>query len=527
MQPPMLNPSIRALFFGAALCLALSGCASKTQRANEAYTQAQQFLTDGKVAEAKRELLRAVAIRDDVPDIWFALGQMRLASGEMPEAFTAFGRADELRPGDVNTLRPLAYTGYMIGATRLSQDAVDRLLALVPTDGQGLAVKGLLALDKGETETTLAAAESILATSPNDETGILLKARAIAVGGKVDDAIKMLQGASQGTQPKPSINFALLQFYRAKGDVAGMQSVFPGLVAAQKDNSELALDYVNMLYRTGKIDDARKLWSDTVVAKRDDAKFIAWAFEVYDNAEPAGAPAYLDERLTKMGGSPLRSAAGQYLITRREYARALALITQGNGATETDRGAQAVALDGLGRQAEAQALVESILKGGTGRQDPNAMMLRAKWAAGTKNFDRANADAQNAIIADPSNLEARLILAQSYLANQQPLRTRQVLAEAVRDLPRSRRALIAYVQFLQSLGDNASAIAAARNFADGNGSQPWGWSTLVALCQKVNDGACVISARRRYDVAVRDFTFTNPSRPFKMRGLFSPLPGSA
>ncbi len=526
MQPPMINAPFRAIFLGGALLLGLSGCASKAERANDAFAKAQQLVTEGKIPEAKRELLRAVAIRDDVPDIWFALGQMRLASGEMPEAFTAFGRADELRPGDVNTLRPLAYTGYMIGASRLAQDAVDRLLALVPTDGQGLAVKGLLALDKGESETTLESAEKILSASPNDETGLLLKARATAVDGKVDDAIKMLQASAQGSEPRPSINFALLQFYRAKSDVAGMQSVFPGLIAAQKENSELALDYANLLYRTGKIAEARKIWSDTIVAKRDDAKFVAWAFEVYDNAEADGAPVYLDDRLTKMGGSPLRTAAGQFLLTHKEYARALALITQGRGAGEANLGAQAVALDGLGRRAEAQALVDTILNAGTGRQDSFALMLRAKWAVAAKNFDRANADAQTAIIADPSNLEARMILAQSYLANQQPLRTRQVLAEAVRDLPRSRRALAAYLAFLQSAGDYPSAIAAARNFADSNASQPWGWSTLAAVCQTINDGACIISAKRRYDVAVRDFTFTNPSRPFKMRGLFSPLPGA-
>ena len=83
-----------------------------------------------------------------------------------------------------------------------------------------------------------------------------------------------------------------------------------------------------------------------------------------------------------------------------------------------------------------------------------------------------------------------------------------------------------YLQFLQSAGDHSSAIAAARNFADANGSQPWGWNTLAVACQRIGDAACIVSAKRRYDVAVRDFTFTNPSRPFKMRGLFSPLPAA-
>ena len=526
MQPPMLNAPICAFFVVGAMFLALPGCASKAERANEAFAQAQQLATAGQLPEAKVAIMKSIAIRDDVADVWFTLGQLHMATGALPEAFTAFGRADELRPGNVDTLRPLAYAGYMIGAARLSKDAVDRLLVLAPDDAQGLAVSGLLALDKGEPEATIAAADKILSVSPNDETGILLKARAIAVQGKVDDAIAMLKASQATAAGQPSINSALLQLYRAKSDVAGMLSVFPVLLEVQKDNFELALDYSNVLYRTGQIDAARKIWSNAVVQKRADSQFIAWAFDLYDNVEPADRPAYLDDRLTKMGGSPLRSAAGQYLLTRREYARALALITQGNGATDSDRGLQAVALDGLGKRAEAEELVNTLLSDTGGTQDSNALMLRAKWALAAGKLERANADAQNAIVSDGSNLEARLVLAQSYMASDQPLRVRQVLAEGVRDMPRSRRALTAYIQYLHSQGDLKTAAAAARGFADSNTSQPWAWNVLLMTCQKANDGGCAIGAKRRYDMALRDYTFSNPSRPFKMRGLFSPLPVS-
>jgi tetratricopeptide (TPR) repeat protein len=526
MQPPMLNTRFRAIFLACSLALALSACASKEERANEHYVKAQQLAQAGQMAEAKVELMRAVAIREDAPDIWFALGQLRLATGEMPEAFTAFGRADELRPGDANTLRPLAYTGYMIGATRLAKDANDRLLALNPSDPQGLAVSGMMALDKGEPEVAIAEADKILATTPTDQSAILLKARAIAVKGGVGEAIKLLREAKTTPETQTGLNMALLQFYRANGDVAGMKSLFPSLIEAQKDNVELALDYANLLYRTGDLTNARKIWADAVIKRRDDAKFVAWAFELFDNMEPESQAVWLDERLTKLAGSPLRSAAGQYLITRKDYAGALALITQGGGAAVNDRGLQAVALDGLGRRGEAEALVTTILSDTGGAQDPNALLLRAKWAIPTGKIDRAAADAQGATIADPSNLAARLVTAQAYTAAEQPLRVRQVLAQAVRDLPRSRRALMAYLNFLQGQGDHDSAIAAARNFADANTAQPWGWMTLANTCQKINDGGCVISAKKRYDASLRDYNFSNPSRPFKMRGLFSPLPSA-
>jgi tetratricopeptide (TPR) repeat protein len=513
MQPPMLNAKFRAILLCSAMLLALSSCSTKAQRANKFYVSAQQYMSYGNLPAAARDLQLAVAARDDVPEIWYALGQVRLASGAMPEAFTAFTRADELRPGDIDTLRPLAYTGYMIGATRLSKDAVDRLLILAPADPQGLAVKGLLALDKGET-----------AAAPSDETGLMLKARAIAIQGNVDAAIKLLEESARTAGPKSGLTFALLQFYRAKGDSAGMIRIFPQLIDGQKKNYELALDYCNLLYRTGKVDDARKIWSDTVLAARGDARFIAWAFEFYDMMEPGNGPAYLDPRISRVGPSPLRTAAGQYLVMRKDFARAAALLNQGKGVSDLDRGIYAVALDGLGRRAEAQALVQSMLGAVNQRQDPNALMLRARTALAAKNFDRANADAQNAIIADPSNIDARFVLADSYRINGQQIRVRQVLAQGVRDLPRNRRALLAYLQFLHSIGDNASAVSAARNFADANRSQPWGWGILGITCQQINDQACMASAARLQQAALRDLTFTNPARPMVMRGLFSPLP---
>lgn len=523
MQPPMLNARFRAIFLGVGLALALSACASKEERAQEHFVKAQQFAQAGQMNEAKAELMRAVSIRDDAPDMWFALGQMRLSTGELPEAFTAFGRADELRPGDANTLRPLAYTGYMIGATRLAKDANDRLLALNPTDPQGLAISGMMALDKGEPDNAIAEAEKILAVAPTDQSALLLKARALAVKGGVNDAIKLLKEAKATPETQIGLNMALLQFYRANGDVPGMKSLFPSLIDAQKDNAELALDYANLLYRTGDLSGARKVWVDAVLKRRDDAKFVAWAFELLDNSEPETQPTWLDARLTTLPGSPLRSAAGQYLVTRKDYANALALITQGGGAAMNDRGLQAVALDGLGRRAEAESIVNAVLAETGGAQDPNALLLRARWAIPSGKVDRAAADGQGATIADPSNLAARLVTAQAYIKAEQPLRVRQVLAQAVRDMPRSRRALVAYLNFLQGQGDHESAIAAARNFADANTAQPWAWQMLMGACQKINDGGCVASAKKRYDLSLRDFNFTNPSRPFKMRGLFSPL----
>ena len=527
MQLPMLNATLRRKFLIGVAFLATCACSSKADRAATAFAQAQQYIGYGNMRDAKRELLVAVAAREDVPEIWSTLGDVRLKTGDLPGAYAAFTRADELRPGDAGTLRSIAFTAYMIGALDQSQAATDRLLALAGDDPQGLAVKGLLALDRGEPETTLTAAETILASAPGDDTGVMLKARAIAVKGNLPDAVTLLQSQIKASSGQSGVDMALLQLYRAQHDAPRMLALFPDLLERRKGDVELGLDYANVLYRTGNITAGRKIWSDTVLATASDGKMVGWAFELYELLEPQDGPPILDERILRAPPSPLRSAAAQYLIQHKDFARAIAVLTQGKNVVGADRGLYALALDGLGRRNEAKPLVENLLSETSGPQDTNALVLRGRWALEARQLERARADMQNAIVADPTNLDARLLLARSYQVDAQPLRVRQVLAEAVKNLPRSRRALLTYVQFLQTIGDNDSAVAVAGDYVDANATDPWGWNMMSATCAKVGKASCMARAQQRRLTALTDYSFTNPYRPFKLRGLFAPLPSTA
>ena len=523
MQPH----KIQRLFFGYVLPLflglSIAACGSSRQRANDAYGLAQQNIAAGNIVGAGFELRRAVQIRDDIPDIWLLLGQVEQRLGNLREAYLAFDRADELRPGDPDTLRALSYTGYVVGASRQAADAADRLLNLAPGDSNGLIIKGLLALDDGDTASALKEAEAILKPDATNETGILLKARAMTVAGDAKGAQDLIEETiARAPGEHGGLRALALQIHRVDGNVEGLRATFPALLKANPDNDDLYIDYANFLYKTGDTAAARRILTDGLLKEARNGSYIAWAFSVFDRYEPADKLPILDPRIAKAPASILRTTAARYLLERGDAIGAAALVAPQGIVDSGDRGIYAAAIDQLGKHAEAKAIVDDLLAK-PDNQDADALVLRARWALAERNFDRAITDSQAAVVADPSNVGARLMLARAYNESGAVPRARQVLVTAANDLPKSHIIARALLDFLQKTGDKGALLGAIRAFADANPSDPGAWTMLANVCAEQGNTACVASARAQAQDALTNYDLPNPDRPNLQRGLFSPL----
>jgi predicted Zn-dependent protease len=503
--------------------LSLSGCDSSKTRASNAALYAQQQIEAGDFVGAGQNLRRAVQIRDDDSQIWLLLGQVEQRNGHIAEAFAAYNRADELRPGDPDTLRAIAFSGYMVGAVRDAGAAADRLLTLAPTDSAALSVKGLIALDTRDTKTALDAAEAILRANPGDETGILLKARSIAVSGDVDGAQALIRDTVRNTGRTPGLTALALQIDRVAGNGDGMRATYPALLELSPDNSDLYVDYANFLYRTGEPAKARAILAEGMAKERRNGPYLTWAFQILDRFEPTNVPPRLDPKIAKAPASLLRTAAARYLLDRGDAAGAASLVSPEGSIDPRDRGLYAAALDAMGRRKEAQAIVDELLRKANDNPDPEALILRARWSLAAGKAEQAAIDAQTAVLADSTNARARLVLANTYLAKGDDARVRQVLTQATQELSANRRILRALLDFLYKKGDKDAMLGAARAFADANPADPGSWDMVANLCAAQRNSACVESARERQRVAQTDYDMPNPNRPNVAHGLFSPI----
>jgi Tfp pilus assembly protein PilF len=525
MQPRRLSQACRPLrsriFFWLIGPILLVGCTSSQQKAADLAVQAQQLIAAGDYAAAGRDLRAAVQIRDDDSAIWLLLGQVEQRNGNLREAFIAYNRANELKPSDPDTLRSIAYTGYLVGARSDSASAADRLLVLSPSDSAALSVKGLMALDERDTKTALGYADNILTTNPGDETGILLKARALAVGGDIKGAIALLNETQSRAGPSGGLLTLRLQLERVAGNAAAMREIYPQLLKMNPKGEDLYVDYANFLFKTGDADQARKILTDGMLMQRRNGPYLGWAFSVLDRYEPTNVPPRLDPRIAKQPPSLLRSAAARYLLDRGDARGAAALVSPQGAVDPNDRGIYAAALDAMGRRAEAEAIVDELLAK-PDAQDPEALILRARWMMAA-NPGRAATAAQAAVLADTTNIRARLLLADIYATQGDAIRVRQVYRQAANDLPGNRRVLDALLAFLQRSGDKDGMVGAIRTFADANGSDSGAWGMLADLCKQQGNTSCADTARFRQKNAINNYSSPNPNRPNLERGLFSAL----
>jgi predicted Zn-dependent protease len=523
MQPRKILCSwtgfVPALFLG----ISLSACESSQKKASDAAMLAQQQAEAGDFIGAGQNLRRAVQLRDDDSAIWLLLGQVEQRNGHLPEAFAAYNRSDELKPGNADTLRAIAYSGYMIGAIKDAGDAADRLLSLAPSDTAALSVKGLIALDSRDTKAALEAAEAILRANPADETGILLKARAMAVAGDVDSAQTLIRETMAQRGESSGLTALALQIDRLAGNAKGVGATFPALLKLSPDNSDLYVDYANFLYKTGDPVKARAILAEGMVKERRNGPYLTWAFRVLDQFEPTNVPPRLDPKIAKAPASLLRTAAARYLLDRGDAAGAASLVSPQGSIDPRDRGLYAAALDAMGRRKDAEAIVTELLANVGNNPDPEALILRARWSLAAGKPDKAAIDAQTAVLTDSTIARARVVLAQAYAAKGDDARVRQILTQATQELPSNRRILMVLLDFLQKKGDKDGMMAAVRAFADANPADPGSWDMVANFCAVQRNTACVETARARQRVAQTDYDMPNPNRPNIERGLFSPL----
>ena len=503
------------------LALAMGGCKSAERRAADQIARAQYAATNGDLVTAAVSLRKALLLRDDNPDAWAMLGQIEQQRERLGDAFNAFQRSDELKPSDPAILRALCYTGYVVGAATEASDAADRLLAISPGDSSALSVKALLALDQRDTKTAAQSIDAILRTSLQDETGIMLKARAAAIDKDVPGALKLVNEASAKSARPDGLQVLALQLYRLSGDVDGLRKTFPIVLSLTPESPDLHADYANFLFKTGETRKATRLLFDAMLKAPRDGQFLNWAFAILDTYASAGAPLF-DDRVYSAPPSLLRTFAARYLVDHGAAADALRLVSANKPIDPADRGIYARALLGLGRGAEARQTVAALLNK-QGSQDADALVVRAYLDLADGRSDRAVIDAQAAVVSDGGSVAARIALARAFEARKNEALARSTLVDAANDLPHSRTILAALLDFLQKKGDMDGQLGAIRTFADANSGDPRGWKMLEAICAKQHNSACVATAQDKARDAASDFYAPNPNRPNRERGLFSPI----
>jgi len=518
-----LLPTSRLAVLAAPLILIMtlsSGCADSGQRAADYASVAESQLQSGNLEDARTNIRRAISERDDVADYYVLLGRIEFRAERLTSAFNAYSLALDLQADNPEILQNIADLGLQTGRVREAEDAADRLLLLAPNAVQAMLVKGFIAIDDSRLDDARKMASNILALNPRDEGGTILAARIDALQGKNDVALKAIDSAIAAIGETNALNVTRLEIYRLQGDEVQMKKILPHIRKAMKGDTEYALDYINLLYKTGAVAEARAEGVKALEEAPNDPDLLPGLVNLWLEYDPKPLSEAQVRYIAENG-----TRAKQLLLARFYYeggeldkARLLLARLYGEGVLDAQALMSRIML-AQGDKNHAYQLADRVLAADARNED--ALLVRTARSLSQGRVDRAIEDANVVVSDSPENFMGYVELARAYSAKGSEIRARQTFERGMDFLPQSLRLADAYRAYLLRLGDNQRAVSLDQDVAMAKPSSMRAWTIYSRTCAEFGDAACAAKANAGVARARKSYAVDEPPGTPRRRGLFA------
>ena len=236
----MLMPKWLAIIF--TLSLSMS-CTDKYESAAQYATQSESLFASGNLVEARLNIQKAIAQRDDVAAFYILLGRIEVQAEQPVRAFNAYSMALDLEADNLEVLQNIADIGLQTGRVQEAEEAASRILLLAPASNGAMLVKGFIAIDEGRFDDAQKAVDDIMAINPSDEGGVILGARIDALQGRTEAALAKIDNSIATIGQTNALNVTRLEILRVLGNPKGMASIFPAILKTMNDDADFRLDY--------------------------------------------------------------------------------------------------------------------------------------------------------------------------------------------------------------------------------------------------------------------------------------------
>lgn len=483
-----------------ALALFVAGCSDRTADAYAEAQTAQALFDQGNLPGARQAIGRAMALREDQVDILLLDGRIKVAMGDLRSAYDSYRMVLALDPRRPEALLAVAQFGIALGETREALAAADLVLTIVPDQPDALLVKGIAALNRKNYPEVIALGERILAANPADRKGIVLKARGLSLSGRRDEALTLLRTAAEEYGNDELIATALLENARDAGDVAIMLEQMALLRQIRPDSVDLAIDEVNIRYKSGDTDGARIAAGDILEKLGGDADAVRRLARLWREYDPDPLEPLALRALTQDGATNARQAAARHYLAQGQYRIAAEIV-----ANSPDVRAQA-----LRARIAVATKQDGAIRAAAGilAQDKtscDALLAAAEWNLAAGNGAEAVGPAQVAAAECADMPDGYLVAARAYDAQRRPAGAERVYREGLAAHPQDRALTRAYARWLIGRDRAGAAETVARGLTTKTPASASAWRLLGEICTATGNSGCVADARRGAEAAGRNY----------------------
>lgn len=473
----------------ATMCLCVAGCGTSDAEVDAQAALAEQALAQGDIVTARMAIDEALNARGDDARLYMLSAQINSAQNNYADAYDDYQTVLALDPNNYQALVAVAVIARALGDPVRGRAAIERALAIDPTQIDVLMSKGLFALQKKDFAEAGKVADLIIEAHPDQPIGAVLKARALALQGREADALKLLRETIELKGNSVPLATALLETARAAGDVALMREQYALIATEKKDSAALALDEINLLYKIGDIAAARRAGEDMLRRFGEDAVAmgqLAALWEEYD-PDPLGSN---PQAIATIEGQDARLMVGRFLLARGRLDEAGQVVRARPDPALGPLGTRIAAREGNGGAVNA---ARAIVAEDTTNCD--ALGTLADDAVAKGHVDEAVRRAQVIASQCKDRIDGFRLQVRAYEAARRPAAVERVYRDGVAAHPQSVALARDFATWLLARGRPDAAVAIATRLTRANPYRNSGWKLLADVCAKAGDSPCVARAK--------------------------------
>ena len=482
------------------LALTLGGCASSQKKAQQEAAIAQQLLDQGDLAGASKAIALALSYDDDDENILLLDARIKYRAQDFRPAFDAYRVVLAMDPNNIEALSALSELGVAVNDPDTAKDAIKRALAINPYIPEVLLSQGVLQLSEKDYAGALATGDRILAGNAQDARGIVLKARATFLMGKQAEAMAMLTDAATKYGNNELVASALLEIARAQGDVPVMLQQFAYLSGQHQDSVDLALDEMNVRYKSGDMAGARTIGTGMLQRFGSDSQAMGRLVDMWSEYDPNPLTPQDIAQVAARDGMDARLAAARFYMDQGKRDVAASLVAD----SADSRAAAMRARIGIdaGNPAAFSAAQAIVAKDTT---NCDALTGLAEWNLAHGRVTDAITQAQVVATQCLDRIDGYVLLAKAYQKDNRPAGVERVYREGVEAHPLDPAMTRSMADWLAARGNLDAAEAAARRLSNVAPSRASSWTIYGEICAKAKDTACQADAAAGMAAARKNF----------------------
>jgi tetratricopeptide (TPR) repeat protein len=441
----MVTSSLSKSALAVVICLALAGCKSDAERADEYFRSGMELLEAGDADRAIVQFRNAFEFEENHLEARMAMGNLFLEQGNPGAAYGQFLRVAEQHPDEFEARRILSELAFVQGNweefTRHGAVAVE----MMPEDPRVRAIDlgmtyraAVLAEDDPARQAIVAPAEALLADMPENQilNNLLLDSyvRDSAMS-KALARLDVLIGQDPGNRQLYTRRLALLAQMQ---DTAGLETQLRDMVTRFPGDQEVQGMMLRFYVSQQRMDEAEAFLREISDPADEDPGLFLSLINFVSQTRGEEAARVEIERAVAENPNPDRFRAMLAMMDfqkgdqEQAIAEMEAILAQADPAEEGTQAIQttlARMLVSTGNQVGARRLVEEVLAQNASNVD--ALKMQASWQLQADETDAAIANLRIALDTAPEDVQVMNLMYEAYMRTGETDVAREFLALAV------------------------------------------------------------------------------------------------